>query len=60
MVGGAFPPGLVTVKVSVRHWVRVVAEVVVPAARSPLDRLTAVVVATTGPVMPKEMKSRRS
>ncbi len=59
MTGGALPPGLVTLKVSVLHWVRVVAAVLL-MDRTPCLSVTAVAVDTTGPVMLKEIKSRRS
>ncbi len=63
MVGGDDPPGFVTENVSVRHCVRWVADSVAEegaVARPPFKVVTAVVVATTGPVMENVSKSRRS
>lgn len=53
------PPGLVTVKVSVKHWLEVLAPFP-PALMAPFKTFTVVVVNVLGPVMVKVLKSSLS
>jgi hypothetical protein len=62
MVGGALPPGFVTWKVSVRHWVAVDTGIA-PAARldgCPFSSMATTLVLVDGPVMENVLKSKRS
>ena len=59
MTGGAEPPGLDTVKVSVRHWVDSDWPWVPPDTGTPFRVLVTTVVAVDGPATVKETKSRR-
>ncbi len=67
MVGGLVPSGLLTLKVSVRHWPKVASGIPVAAGVSlavtpadPFLRRAAKSVRRLGPVMVKVSKSRRS
>jgi hypothetical protein len=61
MTGGLVPPGFVTLKVSVRHWLAMVATVPEAAVTRliPLRRVSEVV-SVEGPWIVKELMSRRS
>lgn len=53
MMGGAFPPGLVTLNVSVRHWLAEVTSTVAAPVTIPLIVIPVVTVSVEGPVMVK-------
>ncbi len=62
MVGGAGPPGLVTPKVSVRHWVKAVTGMVPAGPTTPelATRFPTTAEEVLGPETTKLAKSRRN
>ena len=61
MTGGTLPPGPVTEKVSVRHWVAVETVLPVPVAiTTPLTSVSIEVEMVLGPAITKLLKSSRS